>query len=181
MTVLRAAQWLRRQTQQRVEHRRKHIFSITMLLLLVIWVTTTIGLFLSSQHFPLHHNISWEFSNTCCPQQGIFPSSTIQTLVLLSGNNWCVGWSCKPASRFYLLDVRGSRTPESLSTRNGRNLHIKLCIMWSVFADVDCHKRGPTSRSVVGNKIQANSNFKAHIHHYSYVLDFFPFTFHILE
>ena len=41
-------------------------------------------------------------------------------------------------------------TPESLSTRNGRNLHIKLCIMWSVFADVDCHKRGTTSRSVLG-------------------------------
>ena len=36
---------------------------------------------------------------------------------------------------------------------------------------VDGHKRGQTSRSVVGNKIQTNSNFKAHLHHCSYVLD----------
>ena len=37
---------------------------------------------------------------------------------------------------------------------------------------VDGHKRGQTSRSVVGNKIQTNSNFKAHMYHYSYFLDF---------
>ena len=97
-----------------------------------------------------------------CPQQGIFPPSTVQTLVSLSGNNWSVGWSFYPASRCYLLDVRSSQKLESLSIRNGRNLHIKLCIMWSVFLYVDGHKRGQTSRSVVGNKIQTKSNFKAH-------------------
>ena len=145
--------------------------SIAMLLLLVSWVTTTIDLFLSSKHFPLHHSISWEFSNPCCPQQGIFPSSTVQTLVSLSINNLSVGWSFCPASRCYLLDVRGSQTLESLSTRNVRSLLIKLCIMFRVFVYVDGHKRGQTSRSVVGNKIQTNSNFKAHIHHWSYVLD----------
>ena len=44
--------------------------------------------------------------------------------------------------------------------------------MWCVFLHVDGHKRGQTSRSVVGNKIQTNSNFKAHMYHNSYVLDF---------
>ena len=70
-----------------------------MLLLLVIWVTTTIGLFLNSQHFPLHHSISWEFSNTCCPQQGIFPSSTIQTTDLL------VGLVSQPLASTYWMSV----------------------------------------------------------------------------
>ena len=36
--------------------------------------------------------------------------------------------------------------------------------MWGVFVDVDGHKRGQTSRSFVGNEIQANSNFKAHVY-----------------
>ena len=44
--------------------------------------------------------------------------------------------------------------------------------MFSVFVDVDGHNRGPTSRSVVGNKIQTNSNLKAHMRHYSCFLDF---------
>ena len=43
--------------------------------------------------------------------------------------------------------------------------------MFSVFVDVDGQKREHTSPSVVGNKIQTNSNFKAHMHHNSYVLD----------
>ena len=77
-----------------------------------------------------------------------------------------------PASLCYLLDVPGSQTLDSLSIRKRRRLHIKLCIMWGVFVDVDGHKCGQTSRSVVGNKKQTNSNFKAHIYHYSYVLDF---------
>ena len=55
------------------------------------------------------------------------------------------------------------------SIRKRRRLHIKLCIMWGIFVDVDGHKRGQTSRSVVGNKIQTNSNFKAHTYHNSYL------------
>ena len=43
--------------------------------------------------------------------------------------------------------------------------------MFSVFVDVDGRKREQTSPSVDGNKIQTNSNFKAHMHHNSYVLD----------
>ena len=44
--------------------------------------------------------------------------------------------------------------------------------MFSVSVDVDGYKRGKTYRSVVGNKKQTNSNFKAHMYHYSYFLDF---------
>ena len=62
---------------------------------------------------------------------------------------------------------------ESLSIRKGRSLHIKLCIIFSIFVDVNGHKPGRTSLSVVGNEIQTNRNFKAHMHHYSYFLDFF--------
>ena len=56
--------------------------------------------------------------------------------------------------------------------RRGWNPDIGLRIMWGVFVDFDGHKRGQTSRSVVGNKIQTNSNSKAHMYHNSYVLDF---------
>ena len=58
------------------------------------------------------------------------------------------GWSCYPASLCYLLV--GSRTLEPLSIRKGRSLHIRLCIMFSIFVDFDGYKRGPTSRDDVG-------------------------------
>ena len=58
------------------------------------------------------------------------------------------GLSCYPASLCYLLD--GSRTLEPLSVRKGRSLHIRLCIMFSIFVDFDSYKRGPTSRHDVG-------------------------------
>ena len=45
--------------------------------------------------------------------------------------------------------------------------------MWGVFVDIDGLKHGQTSRSVVRNKIQTKSNFKAHVYNYSYFLDFF--------
>ena len=50
-----------------------------------------------------------------------------------------------PASCCYLLNTLGSRTLESLSICKGRGLHIKLCIMFRVFVDVDGHKRGHLS------------------------------------
>ena len=58
------------------------------------------------------------------------------------------GLSCYPASLCYLLD--GSRTLEPFSVRKGRSLHIRLCIMFSIFVDFDGYKRGPTSRNDVG-------------------------------
>ena len=58
------------------------------------------------------------------------------------------GLSCYPTSLCYLLD--GSRTLEPFSVRKGRSLHIRLCIMFSIFVDFDGYKRGPTSRHDVG-------------------------------
>ena len=43
--------------------------------------------------------------------------------------------------------------------------------MRSVFDDDDGHKRGPTSRHVVGTEIQRDCNFEAHVYHFSYRLD----------
>ena len=34
--------------------------------------------------------------------------------------------------------------------------------MFSVFVDGDAHERGPTSRHIVGTKLQSDGNFKAH-------------------
>ena len=47
----------------------------------------SVSFILSSQHSILHHSDSWELSYPSCPSHGIFPASTIQTLVSLSGNN----------------------------------------------------------------------------------------------
>ena len=48
----------------------------------------------------------------------------------------------------------------------------KLCIDFSVFDDDDGHKRGQTSRPVVGAEIQTNCNFEAHVYHCNYLLGF---------
>ena len=71
-----------------------------------------------------------------------------------------------------MLDVRGSRTLEPLSIRKGRRLHHKLFIDFSVFDDDDGHKRGQTSRPVVGTEIQTNCNFEAHVYYCNYLLGF---------
>ena len=134
------------------------------------WVKTTVHFILSSQHSPLHHSNSWEFSYPCCPSQGIFPPSAIQTLVSLSGNNWSLGWSCYPAFLCYLLDVRGSQTLESLPILTSRNRRNRLCVMYSFHVDTDDHRRGSTSRHVVGTEIQRDCNFEGHTHHFSYLL-----------
>ncbi|CAH3164005.1 unnamed protein product, partial [Pocillopora meandrina] len=58
--------------------------------------------------------------------------------------------------------------------RKGRSLHHRLCIVFSVFDDDDGHKRGQTSRPVVGTAIQTNCNFEAHVYYCNYLLvDFF--------
>ena len=72
-----------------------------------------------------------------------------------------------------MLDVRGSRTLEPLSIRKGRRLHHKLFIDFSVFDDDDGHKRGQTSRPVVGAEIQTNCNFEAHVYYCNYLLGFY--------
>lgn len=55
------------------------------------------------------------------------------------------------ASLCYLLNVCGSRTLDSLSLLMiSRNRCNRLCVMFSVFVDVNGHNRGPTFRPVVG-------------------------------
>ena len=68
------------------------------------------------------------------------------------------------------LNVLGSRRVVSLSIRIQSNVHNSLCIMLSVFVDSGGHKRGQTSRPVVGAKVQTNCNFKAHLLHGSNLL-----------
>ena len=62
---------------------------------------------------------------------------------------------------------------EPLSLRKGRRLRHKLCIDFSVFDDDDGHKRGQTSRPVVGAEIQTNCNFEAHVYYCNYLLGFY--------
>ena len=90
------------------------------------------------------------------------------------------GWSCYPASLCCLLDVRGLQTLEFLSIRKGCNRHIKPCIMFSVFVDVDSNKRGPTSRPVIGTEIQKDCNFEAHVYYFSYRLGFMSNRWYML-
>ena len=145
-----------------------------MLSLFIGWVsTTTINLLLSGWHSPLHHSICWKYSYPCCPSQGILLATAVQTPVSLSSNHRSVGWSYCSASPCSILDVRGSRTVEPLSIRKGRSLHHKLCIDFSVFDDDDVHKRGQTSRPVVGAEIQTNCNFEAHVYYCNYLLGFY--------
>ena len=42
--------------------------------------------------------------------------------------------------------------------------------MFSVIVDTDGHKRGPTSRYVVGTEIQRDFYFEAHVYYFSYRL-----------
>ena len=49
-----------------------------------------------------------------------------------------------------------------LADTHPRNRSKRLCVMFSVFVDSDAHERGPTSRNIVGTKIQSDCNFEAH-------------------
>ena len=46
------------------------------------------------------------------------------------------------------------------------SLHIKLCITWSVFVDVDSHKHWSTSRHFVRTEIERDCNFEAQVYHF---------------
>ena len=48
----------------------------------------------------------------------------------------------------------------------------KGSVLFSVFVDNDCHKRGQTSCPVVGAEIQTSCNFEAHIFGCSYLLGY---------
>ena len=131
-TVLRAAPRLQRQTRQRVEHRRKHI-KYCHVPHLDSWVTTTI-IFSSEVNIFL----------TIAP--AFLGNFLILSLLPLTGklrfiyrpNSCIVVWqrlilAYYSASCCYLLDDLVSWALKSLSIRQGWNLHIKKCIMWSFF------------------------------------------------
>ena len=149
----------------------ENVWRTCMLLFFGGPIATILLTFVSSQHFFFPYSISWEFSDLRCTSQDIFPPSAIQTLVLLSGNNWSVGWSGRPASHCYSLDVGCSWTVETLSIRLGSSLHCRVWIIFNVFDDSGSHERGQTSGLVVEAEIQTNCNSEAHICHCRYSLD----------
>ena len=54
--------------------------------------------------------------------------------------------------------------------RKGRMLHIRLYVVWSFFVYNGGHKRGPTSRLIIGTEIQRDCNYEVHVSHFSYRL-----------
>ena len=84
----------------------------------------------------------------------------------LATTDLLVGAVSHPLYATYWMSV----VNESLSIRMGHKWRNKLCIMFTVNVDTDGHKRGPTSRPVVGAEIQGDCNFEAHIYHFSYRL-----------
>ena len=76
----------------------------------------------------------------------------------LATTNLLVGFVRQLLAATYWMSL--VHEPESFLIRKGHSLHIKLCIMFSVFVHVDGHKRGQTSRSVVGNKIKSTDTVK---------------------
>ena len=69
------------------EKANKNISRPCLLAIIGRWIATTTNLFYGSPHSPLAHGIFGELSYPCCPSQSIIPSSAVQTLVSLFGNN----------------------------------------------------------------------------------------------
>ena len=91
-----------------------------------------------------------------------------RNLACIRRNHWSVGGSCYPASLCYILDFLGSGTLAPLSIRTWR----WLCIVFSVFDDYDGHKRGQTSRLVVGAEIPIVT--EAHVYYCNCLKGFYP-------
>ena len=66
----------------------KNIWRPCLLAIIGRWISTTTNLFYGSPHSPLVQGIFVELSHPCCPSQSIIPTSAVQTLVSLFGNNW---------------------------------------------------------------------------------------------
>ena len=133
--------------------------------------TTVCILSLDIPYSAFPNSNSWQFSYPFCPSQGIFPSSAVQSPLSLPCNNRSVSWPYRSSFGCHPLDVLYSRRLGSLSMDKPRNFHRRLCVMFSIFVDDDGHKRGQTSRPVVGVEIQTNCNCKAHPCHFSFLLD----------
>ena len=138
-TVFRAAQWLRRQIIQRVEHRRRHIKYCDALLPSWLGYNNN-NRFLSQQltfSSPSQHFLG--IPSFLLPLARKLPFIRRPNYCCLATADLLVGLVSQPLAATYVL---GSRTLESLSIRKGWSPDIKLCIVWGVFVDIDGHKRG---------------------------------------
>ena len=124
-----------------------------------------------SKLFPVRYRISWQCFDSYYSSKGVFPSTTVRSLLMLPCNNWSLCWSYFRASCCCVLDVHNERTLEDLSLRIQDSLYSRPFIVWSVCVDADCYKRRQTSRPVVGTEIQTSCNFKANLCDRYYLLD----------
>ena len=70
------------------------------------WIPTVLNFSLGSQHFPLLHFISWQCSYSCCPSQGIFPSSASKLLYrCLTTTDLFVGLFTHPLFATYWMSL----------------------------------------------------------------------------
>ena len=86
----------------------------------------------------------------------------------LATTDLLVGLVTQPVAATYWMSLVHEHW--SLSIHEGRRLNNRLYIVWSFSVYNDGHKRGPTSRHVVGTEIQRHCNFEAHVYYFSYRL-----------
>ena len=89
----------------------------------------------------------------------------------LATTDLLVGFVNHPLRALYLMSVFQEHW--SLCGYVREAVYITAYVLFfSVFDDDDGHKRGQTSRPVVGTEIQANCNFEAHVYYCNYLLGF---------
>lgn len=99
-------QW-RSQTLLEEKTRRKHMKNFNVR---PVWQREwmyTWYIYISVQHFVIHHCLAWKCSDPNCPSQGVFPSSAIQALPSMSRINGYLYWSNCRAPWHYPLDFYG--------------------------------------------------------------------------
>ena len=75
----------------------------------------------------------------------------------------CVGIIAEPLEVTYWTSFVNERW-EYLLLRKLASNFLRLYFMCSIFINIDCNKRGQTSRLVAGAQIQTSCNFEANIH-----------------
>ena len=142
-TVFRAAQWLRRQIIQRVEHRRRHkVLRCSPSFLVGLQQQQSISfsavnIFLSITAFLGNSLILVALSR----ETSLHPPSKLLYRCLATAD-LLVGLVSQPLDVTYWISLVHEPWLESLSIRKGWSPDIKLCVVWGVFVDVDGHKRG---------------------------------------
>ena len=84
----------------------------------------------------------------------------------------CAGIIEDPLAVTYLTSSCKGKMGYLLSRKLGGKF-LKLYFVHSVFTNIDCNKRGQTSRLVAGAQIQTSCNFEKNIHNCNSFLDFF--------